>query len=94
MEYSLYSGGGVLQENLVCSDVSKKYLLGVLDHIFSDMEDDQVKRFTILATGVKEDTENETEDYICSTGEIDAETEDEELENEDIFDSADEDIII
>ena len=95
MEYTLYSGTGVLEENLVCSDVSRKFLLGVFDHIFSGMEDDQVKKFTIVAKKTKEDEVNEEENYIHSSGpeEDESETEEEELELESVFDSTDEDII-
>ena len=88
--YTLYSGSGVFEKNLVGSDMSITYILGVLEHIFADMENDQTKTLTILAT--KEDIyeqcdEEETEEIdLCGActeaSEIGERPDDEEFEEE------------
>lgn len=88
--YTLYSGSGVFEKNLVGSDMSMTYILGVLEHIFADMENDQTKTLTILAT--KEDVyeqcdEEETKEIdLCwastEASEIGEGSDDEEFEGE------------
>lgn len=86
--YTLYTGREITSENLVGSSMSRGYILGVLEHIFSSMGDGETTTLTILAT--KEDNiydydEKENEkDYICVSDEDEQEdgSDDEEFGGE------------